>query len=1081
MGSSLQPTFDPALFRVAAKQNGYSDDEIDRYIQERAPDKVPFFSKLLQDSNRQEELFKKGLYSSLANTAGSVARIGQMAEAAPSSLSGPVAGLGRLAGKAQEFIQKRIPTVEAPAGQGKLDRFADKASEVMGTIAGEVPVSMLISKPIRAGAEALALGTSSTLAKSILTGSVPGSYFKTVAASIPLEMAESVITDAIVHPEDIASKEGLARSALLGAASSLVGAKSRSILGPQLGPKQADPLGELLAGPPARTSNKLSAVVDQELFDPARSFKDMGDWKAPDSQYSLARRLAGVEDQIHLNMNEVRMVPQKGGGYVRSDAPTYRQLVNNVTSGSSGEGRLQALADWDKYLLGKSGYDLAADAADVQKQIKQIEAQYPHFADLAVEYKRYTDDLVDTMHGYGMIDDDIAKEWKSGSMYVPTGRQFSNPLASTNHMKAKTNTASIRQIKSPMQQLFEMERNIITRGESNKLGQGILQELNIDPGKWKGRLEIATPDFSPVERTMKELEESYKQSNLPVPPLKVLRAQAELVSDEVLDGTTGKLRVMQNGVPVDIRVSDPMVLEFYKARKYVEPSTVGNIARGVERFTTQSVFQPMRELTGKNAALDQIEAFLNTKWNEYVPGYDFAKGVWAQVKKDPRIQDLRAERGIIATRYADANMFENASKYTDFLKQAEKESGVKTVFMNPLAAMHELMGVLSQGTRIGAGLRKMEQTGSAALGADMARNVLADPQQRGVAQSIKLLSNSSFANYSLQSTRRLMQAAADNPSTFATKGLMTITLPSVGFWLLGKGDQEIQDLRKSKGGNGFWFVRNPQTKEIYSIQKPYTQGQMFGTAVETALDGMKEDDAVNFAKSLVESITPSPVPITAQLAAESVFGKNFFGIFDGTIPLQPASMEGALPEDVAGNNTLQISKEIASTSGIDASKVDNFIKTILFSQATDVADRLDRKIFNRTAPETKAGWEVLLPTVKKVNPNRSNVEPLNRFYDKFAEIAKVGKSFDLAASQGNGQRLQALQAQYPKEFARWQAYDAMNEVLGVINQQINITNSNNNLSPEDRRERITNLRKMAISKAREWNALFDGLDENKKQ
>ncbi len=1068
--------FDPSMFRMAAREQGYTEQEIEEYIKQKQPTTKPFFKKVLEDSNRQEQIFKKGFLGSLSNTAKRVADVTEMVDVPGIPVPGASA-VSAVARKAQNFLESKTPQdIVAPTNQNKLDKAADFISGLAGSVAGELPVQAILGGAVSKGALNLATKVKpNSLAQTLLTGSVPGSYFKSVAASAPLNMVEAVVTDAIVHPETVNTKEGIARSLALGAAGSLISGISRGKAAPMQGPKEADPLGNLLAGPSAPTTVSLTRKLDQEIFDPAAPFKEMGDYKAPQSEYSLARRLAGVEDQIHLNQNEVRMLPIKGGGYIRSDGPTYKTLVNAAGGGAKDEALVEVMKDWDKYILGKSGYALAADANEVANQVAKLEAQYPQFAEALPVYKKYTDDLVDMMERYELIDADAASTMKGSALYVPTGRQLTNPNKAANFLKAKTNTASLREIRSPMQQLFEMERKLIQRGEANKLGNKIFDELSWNKDNWKGRLEIVDEKVSdaPIEAEMGVLASKYKDAGLPVPPLKQLRAEAMLTSDEILDGSTGTLQVYRNGIPVTIRVSDPMILEFYKARKYVEPSTAGEVARAAERFTTRSFFQPFRELTGKNAAMDQLEAFMNTKWNEYVPGYDFVKGVWAQVTKDPRLQDIRAERGGIATRYADANLFENAKRYDEFLKQATTETGIKAHLMHPMKAVHELMGVLSSATRMGAGLRKLEASGGdAGQAANMARNVLADPQQRGVSQTIKLLSNSSFANYGLQSVRRTLQAAQENPLDFATKGLMTVSLPSIGLWYLNKDDQEIQDLRKSKGGRNFWFVRNPHSQEVYAVQKPYLQGQLFGTGIESALDGMDPRAAEDFAKGLLENIIPNPVPVTLGLAAETIFNKNFFGFMENPIPLSPSASQGALEEDVAGNQTFGVSKLLASELGVDAAKIDNTLKTILFSQATDVFDRIDRKIFNRPAPETKFSIGSLIPATKKVSPNRSNVEPLNTFYENYGELAKVGKSIELALSSGNAQRLQEIQQQYPQEYVKWEAYDAMNEIFGMINNQINITTKNQTLTSEERRERIDNLRKMMINKARAWNEVM---------
>jgi hypothetical protein len=1076
-------------FRRSARAAGYSEAEINSYLEtenrtkaaaQPTPVQAPqgLLEKIGEDSKRQGQIFNKGFFGGLSRTAGTVEKVSDMAKAVPGMMGGVAGAVSMGAGKLRGLFDSQIEEPSpAPANQGTFDKVADKLTGFAGAVAGELPVALGVSGALRGVAGVAALKTTSPFAQRLLTGNVPGSFFKSAAASAPINMVEGLMTDAIVYPEQVMTKEGVLRSAALGAVGAF-GDGLRGMLNPakQLGPnipsalqRKLDPLGTVLAEPAAPTRVPFWKKLDQEVFDPAKPFKDMGDWQDSNSAWNLARRLAGTEDQIHLIQNEKVFIPQSTGGYVPGKSVPTKELVSMVGDNP------EVLRDWDKYLLGKSEIPLSVDAADVARQVTELEAKYPHFEKLLPAYKAKTDDLVDMMRGYNLIDDDAASAMKSSElMYVPTGRQVDNEFRTADFLKEKTNTQSLREIVSPMQQIFEMERKIVRRGEMNKLGNSILTEVGINKNRWKGALEVLDQNVSnaPIEREMGRLEAAFKLNNQPIPSQKELRALAEISSDELLDGTNGTLRVMRDGVPVDIRVSDPMVLEFYKNRKFVEPGNAAKAFQATERFTTRTFFQPFRELTGKNAALDQFEAFMNTKWNEYVPGWDFARGVWAEVTKDPRLQQIRLERGAVATRYANANLYESASRYEDFVKQANKK-GIKVHFTTPLQPMHELMGILSSGTRNGAALRKLAATGDAAAAANMSRNVIADPQQRGTAQLVKALSYSSFANYALQSTRRTMQAASDSPVTFATKGLVSVTVPAALLWMRNKDDDEIQELRKSRGGENFFYLRMPQSQEIYAFQKPYLPGALFGTSVESFLDGMDPKAAETFAKSLVDNMIPNPVPVTAGLAAELTFGKNFFGFFENPIPLSPSYTQGALPEDVAGQNTFGFSKILAEKTGFDAAKIDNTIKTILFSQATDVFDRIDRKVFNRMAPEV--GF-TFLPAAKKVNPNRSNVETLNNFYDNYNELKKVGTSFDIAMAEGRPERLQQLVGERKEEILKYEMYDAMNEVFGVINNQIRITVENRFLSPEERRERVTNLRKMMINKAKAFNQLVEGVE-----
>jgi hypothetical protein len=937
----------------------------------------------------------------------------------------------------------------------------ETAGKMLGQTIVEAPLMGGLSAGVRGAASQVARKVSSPLVQQLLTGSVPGSFWKSAAAAVPINMVESVALDAVLHPENVATKEGVVKSALLGSTGALLGAKKGAIgnnSGAQFGPFQKDHLGEILADSKPPKQVPFWRQLDQKIADPAAPFKEFDTPQAGNSAYNLARRL-NASDAIDLVQGVEVQVPVRGGGYRKTGNPTTHQLIQKIGADP------ETLAEWDKYLLGKSGLKLSVDDADVQAQVSALEIRFPQFKDAILDYKKKVDDIADTYHGYGFIDDEVRD-------YVPTGRAMTNANTQANHLKPKTNTESLREIRSPMQQLFTLERKLIQRGEDNKLGMRMLQEVRSDPDKWKGRIEeqVVGKD-APIEEEMKILEAQYRASGMPVPGQKTLRAQAMMTSDEVLDGSTGKMAVYENGSRINLLIDDPLIKEFFQARKF--PENEGVVMKGykaAERFTTRAFFQPLRELTGKNAALDQIEAFMNTKWNEYVPGWDWMKGVWAQTTKDPRINDIRMERGLIATRFANPNAASSAKNFEEFVKEAAVDS--KVIPMGPVKAISELMGIMSAGTRVGAGLRKLEATGHSADAAVMARNVIADPQQMGTAQSIKLLSNSSFANYGIQSTRRMMQAASDNPLSFATKGIMGITLPSVGFWLANRNDEEITRLRKSKGGENYWYVRNPSSSEIYAVQKPYFQGQLFGTSMEAALDGMEPRAAEQFAQGLVANVMPNVMPITTGLAMELTMGKNFMGFLNEAVPLVPGRAEGALPEDRAGTTTFGVSKDLAGKFGVSAAKIDNVLKTILFSQGTDIADRIDRKIYDRIAPETKVSLGNLIPAVKKVNPNRSNVEPLNNFYDKYAELEQVSKSFDLAVGSGDAARAMQVQQQYGEQYKQFQAYDAMNEVLGTFNQNIRFTMENKSLTAAERRERVDKLRKTMIERVDIFNKIF---------
>ena len=1131
---------------------------------------------------------------------------------------------------------------ESESTQQTVGRF-------VGRVASELPMYMGVSGVVRGAAGAAAKASTSTLVQKLLTGSVPGSFWKSAAASAPLNMAEGVVSDALVHPESMTSPMSLAVSAALGSTGALFdGFRGMSAVGkevianatagkipteevveevskvrknvkmlkntdqlelglpsqkvsvlsskanltpevralvkaqlklsglidtelenfqldptnsdivirldklfnkldntttsleklgygdvsvrmeslprepgvdspiswhfPEVDPAQGDvlalamsdikandggkppsppkkpvirtgpdddPLGSLMdKGVPEGYVESTAAKIDRELFDSARPLKDFEsegmDWRNANSAYGLMSRMSRVADQVEVSLFEQVSIPN-GDEYIAGAGPTFANLIRAIGKSP------QARKDFSKYMLGRSGYELGLDQASVTKQMSELTASYPHFAKIYEEmWEAKRKDMAKMLVGYKIVAPEDAKMYTEALVYVPTTRVTTGTSQKLGFLKQKENTASLRVINDPLAQAVEQEKRIIRFGETQKMWRKVMEAVEQNPEKYKGRVELeAVADVeAPVEAMMEEIAKEIKASGGTVPPRGMLRAEARMRTDALLDETAGSRIVYKDGVPFKLRIDDPGIVAMVQANRFVEAGIPEKIAKGTER-SISPLFQFAREFTGAGFAWDQFEGFFNTSWKDFIPVVDPMRGLFAQLTGDPRIAMLRTNRGGTQTRYYQANAFEMTKSFDEFAKRAHANKIMVRV-ASPLKTIHEVMGVLQASSRYGAALRKAEKEGMAA-GAQHANTVLADPMKRGTSSVAKFLSYSNFASYGVQSNRRLVQAAMDNPKTFASKLGLTVTLPTVLFYTLNKDDEEIQRLRKSKGGMNFWYYRNPDSMEITAIPKPYLAGFVAGSLPESGIHYLTEsaldhdpDAAYKIGKGLIDQIAPSFMPMNLTLLAELKFKKNFFGFLDPSVPLASAGRLGALPEDVTSNNTFGLSKLVAEKTGWEAASVDNFLKTLLFSQGTSLYDRWDRSMFNRPAPDTKMTF---IPLAKKVNPNRPNVEPLNAFYQNLGELSKFTKSLDIAISNANPQRVAELMQANGKKMWQAQYMEAMNSVFREFNSQIRFTNENQTLPPDQRRDRINMLRKQMIERADITNKMMRQIDQ----
>ena len=184
------------------------------------------------------------------------------------------------------------------------------------------------------------------------------------------------------------------------------------------------------------------------------------------------------------------------------------------------------------------------------------------------------------------------------------------------------------------------------------------------------------------------------------------------------------------------------------------------------------------------------------------------------------------------------------------------------------------------------------------------------------------------------------------------------------------------------------------------------------------------------------------------------------GFGQDAIPLVPDSKKGALPEDEANNNVLGASKFLAEKTGIAAGKIDNVFRTLLFSQAYDVADRIDRKVFDRSASPNPLGPASFVPGLKIVSPDRSNVQATNKFYDDLNRVEEGQKSLQIYKARGDIDGMRKIYENYPEAVQLGPMYTQMSKWVGQQKSLQGMIEYNQNLDPSTRREMIDRIQGM---------------------
>lgn len=127
---------------------------------------------------------------------------------------------------------------------------------------------------------------------------------------------------------------------------------------------------------------------------------------------------------------------------------------------------------------------------------------------------------------------------------------------------------------------------------------------------------------------------------------------------------------------------------------------------------------------------------------------------------------------------------------------------------------------------------------------------------------------------------------------YFAKGFTGITLPALALYYLNKDDPDIERLRKTDAGRRFFFIRIGN--QIYRTRKSFISGQIFGTAMEEALDITRGTDPAGFdqfMQTLFEDVSlnvlPTGVGVGIALATDRDISTG--------IPLAGKALQDRLP------------------------------------------------------------------------------------------------------------------------------------------------------------------------------------------
>jgi hypothetical protein len=427
----------------------------------------------------------------------------------------------------------------------------------------------------------------------------------------------------------------------------------------------------------------------------------------------------------------------------------------------------------------------------------------------------------------------------------------------------------------------------------------------------------------------------------------------------------------------------------------------------------------------KQAFIDNWQATLNSQYG-FRFGIDQFLGWKEIVKHTPEYQNFLAAGGGHST--LQSHEFTNVKTALAAVKHGQGgplEIAVKQLKeFKVVDAYKTLITPFSESARVGEYLRAKGHGASVLDAVYAAKHVTANFQQRGGFQVIRGLDRASmFLNPALQGLDQAAFRAGINPfrapeegraaaaTKYLSKAFVSITLPSMYFWMANKDDQEINELRKTDSGQKYWFIRSPVdvpkmniTKhDIIKIPKPIVDGQLFGSSMEATLDKMYANDpqtihtaVAAMAKDIGFNVLPTMGALYLGLETNTNLGTggNIVPGSDAELSAEHQGEDRASwlartvsqrAQSVVPENGPEILKRATTPAGLDY--IMNTVGGMLGQDALNALTIVANAEEKGYVPAKEE-----LPIVSRVFTDYpiANVASIQRFYDRAEKVQTVG-------------------------------------------------------------------------------------------
>jgi len=283
-----------------------------------------------------------------------------------------------------------------------------------------------------------------------------------------------------------------------------------------------------------------------------------------------------------------------------------------------------------------------------------------------------------------------------------------------------------------------------------------------------------------------------------------------------------------------------------------------------------------------------------------------------------------------------------------------------------------------------------------------------------------------------------------------------------------------------------WFVRFPGMEEPLRIPIPFEIGYIFKSLPEAIVNSMASEEGGKQALKALKQIViqtipggtsmpqiggipvPLPIPQALKPAIEAGLGKSFYTGRD----ILSAREKELLPEEQFRVNTAEISKLIGQTAGVSPIILENLVRGYTGTMGLAFLHALSLGVPPGEGPEKAVKRLSEYPIVGGAfQPNDAGAI-VNSVYERMNDALKVERTYEKLVTEGRTAEANSLLQRKGQEFMQ---AELANEFKANMNQ---ITAAEravqaSNMSAEEKRKQLDDLRKLKISIAKEIRDVAD--------